>query len=100
MNADLFGNPTLIGLKVKLDRPIDRGRPCCLNVCVIGAAHRPHAGELICAGCGQHRGWLSKATAQWIEHIVTRFGAPVTPIIVRKAHTFEEEAPPTEPNSR
>ena len=25
-NVDLFGNPTLIGLKVKLDRPVDRER--------------------------------------------------------------------------
>jgi hypothetical protein len=48
----------------------------------------------------QHRGRLSKPTAHWIEQIATRFGAPSTPIIVRKAHTFEEEAPPTEPNSR
>jgi hypothetical protein len=36
MNADLFGNPTLIGLRVKLDRPVDRERPCCNNVCIIG----------------------------------------------------------------
>ena len=96
---DLFHNPTLIGLKVKLDRPVDRERPCCLNICTIGAARGPHAGELICAGCGQHRGWLSKTTAQWIEHVATFFGAPTTPIVVRKARTFEEEAPPTEPNS-
>jgi hypothetical protein len=89
----------LLGLKVRLDRPVDRERPCCRNVCVIGAARGSHAGELVCTGCGQHRGWLSKPTAQWIEHVVTRFGAPTTPIVVRKAHTFEEEAPPAEPNS-
>jgi hypothetical protein len=92
------GTDPLIGLKIKLDRPIDRDRPCCRNICVIGAARGPHAGELICTGCGQHRGWLSKATAQWIESVAMRFGAPTTPIVVRKAHTFEqEEAPPTEP---
>jgi len=44
---------------------------------------------------GEHRGWLSATTAQWIEHVVTRFGAPTTPIVVRKS----EEAPPAE-NSR
>jgi hypothetical protein len=88
----------LIGLKVRLDRPVDRERPCCRNICIIGPAKGPHAGELHCADCGQHRGWLSKSTAQWIEHVVTRFGAPTTPIVVRKAHTFEqEEAPPIEP---
>ena len=93
------GNDPLIGLKIKLDRPIDRERPCCRNVCVISAGKGPHGGELRCADCGQHRGWLSKSTAQWIEHVATRFGAPTTPIVVRKAHTFEEEAPPAEPNS-
>jgi hypothetical protein len=82
----------LTGLKFKLDRPVDKERRCCRNVCVIDPGKGPHAGALRCADCGQHRGWLSKATAQWIEHVVTRFGAPTTPIIVRKAHTFEEEA--------
>ena len=99
MNRDLFGTPTLIGLKVRLDRPIDRERPCCKNICIIGAGKGPHAGSLQCADCGQHRGWLSKATAQWIESVATRFGAPVTPIIVR-AHTYQEEAPPAESNPR
>src|SRR5262245_56304377 len=95
MSTDLFGAPTLIGLKLKLDRPIDRERPCCRNVCTIGAAREPHVGELTCSNCGQHRGWLSKSTAQWIGEVVARFGAPATPIVVRKAHTFEEEAPGT-----
>jgi hypothetical protein len=98
MNAGL-----LTGLKVKLDRPIDRERPCCLNVCTIGPASGPHAGELVCTGCGQHRDWLSKSTAQWIEHVITRFGAPTTPIVVRKSHSYEEEpchdATPTAPVS-
>jgi hypothetical protein len=91
MCTDLFGAPTLIGLKVKLDRPVDRKRPCCLNVCTIEPARGPHAGELVCTGCGQHRDWLSKSTAQWIEHVITRFGAPTTPIVVRKSHSYEEE---------
>ena len=89
----------LVGLTVKLDRPADRERPCCRNVCTIKPARGPHAGELTCTGCGQPRGWLSKTTAQWIEGVITRFGAPATPIIVRKSHTYEEEAPPAELNS-
>jgi len=83
----------LVGLKVKLDRAVDREHPCCRNVCIINAGKGPHAGELHCADCGQHRGWLSQSTAQWIEHVVTRFGAPITPIVVRKLHFYEEEAP-------
>ena len=85
--------PNLVGLRVRLDRPVDRDRPCCRNVCSIGASKGPHAGELVCADCGQHRGWLSKSTAEWIESVVTRFGAPTTPIIVRKSHTYEGFAP-------
>jgi hypothetical protein len=98
MNTDLFGELTLVGLKVKLDRPIDREKPCCRNICIIGPARGPHAGELTCTGCGQHRGWLSFETTKWITAVVSKFGTPNGPIIVRKAHTFEEEAP-TETNS-
>jgi hypothetical protein len=83
----------LIGLKIKLDRPMDRDQPCCRNICVISPGRDPHAGALHCVDCGQRRGWLSKTTAQWIEHVATRFGAPTTPIILRKV-TFQEEAPP------
>jgi hypothetical protein len=94
MNADLFGNPTLVGLRVKLD--LDRERLCCRNICIIGPAEEPYAGSLRCIDCGRHRGRLSKTTAQWIERVAARFGAPTTPIVVHKAHTFEEEALPTE----
>jgi hypothetical protein len=100
MSTDLFGAPTLIGLKVKLDRPADRERPCCNNVCTIGAGSGPHAGELTCSNCGQHRGWLSQTTAQWIEHVVTRFGAPTTPIIVRKSHTYTKRRRRTQNRTR
>src|SRR5262249_15063437 len=86
----------LIGLKVKFDRPVDRERPCCRNVCIISASKEPHAGALHCADCGQRRGSLSNPTAAWIEHVVTRFGAPTTPIVVRKT----EEVPPAEPTPR
>jgi len=87
------------GLRVKLDRPVDREKPCCRNICIIEAGKGPHAHALHCSDCGQHRGWLSKSTAAWIATVATRFGAPTTPIIVR-AHTFEEEAPNTQTHSR
>jgi hypothetical protein len=90
------GTSKLIGLKVKLGRPVDRERPCCKNICTIGAARGPHAGELTCAACGQHRGWLSKTTARWIKSVITRFGAPDTPIVVRTSTLEQEEAPPAE----
>jgi hypothetical protein len=86
----------LTGLQVKLDRPIDRERPCCKNICVVGPSKGPHAGELRCADCKQHRGWLSKPTARWIEHVAARFGAPLTPVVVRQLTLEHQEAPATE----
>jgi len=91
MNSDLFGAPTLVGLKVKLDRAIDREQPCCDNVCVIGAGKGPHTGELICAGCGQHRGWLSKPAASFVESTAKRFGAPEI-ITLHQARTYDDTA--------
>ena len=75
----------LVGLRVRLDRPVDRDRPCCRNFCTIGPAEGSHAGELVCADCGQHRGWISNATANWIKNVIARFGAPITPIMVRRS---------------
>ena len=86
---------SIVNLKVKLDRPIDRDRPCCRNVCIVATAY-----GLTCADCGRRRGRLSPTTAQWIQSVASRFGAPTTPIIVRKSHTYDEEAPPAATNSR
>ena len=86
----------LVGLRVKMDRPVDHDRPCCRNICRIAPRNGPQGAELVCIDCGQHRGWLSKTTAHWIESVITRFGAPATPIIVRRALTYEEEAPTQE----
>jgi hypothetical protein len=42
----------LLGLHIKLDRPIDRERPCCRNICTIGPGKHPRIGILRCAYCG------------------------------------------------
>ena len=83
---------SLIGLRVKLDRPVDRGKPCCRNICVIGPAKGPHAGVLNCIDCGAHRGWMRKSTAAWLEDVMVRFGLPTEPIVIRDA-TYPETAP-------
>jgi hypothetical protein len=82
---------SLIGLRVKLARPIDQQKPCCRNLAIIGEGKGLHAGALHCADCGNHRGWLSKTTAAWIESIINRFGAPTTPIVVRPSSLDQEE---------
>ncbi len=45
---------------LRLNRRIDRIRPCCEILGIVGAGQGPHAAELKCAGCGAHRGWLPK----------------------------------------
>jgi hypothetical protein len=82
--ADLFGNPTLIGLKIKLDRDIDRAKPCHDNLAVIHPGKAQHAGEFRCAACDAHRGWCSHATRDFILKLAGRFGAPPEPLIVRQ----------------
>ena len=89
----------LIDLHVKLDRPLNREKPCCRNICVIKPGRGPHAGEFRCTDCGQHRGWLSKPTAAWIENVIARFGAPTTPIVVRPSSLTEEEPATTSPTT-
>jgi hypothetical protein len=84
MTVDLFGDPTLVGLKMKLDRPADRKQPCCRNICMIGAGRGPHAGALHCVDCGRHRGWISKVSADWLKNVIARFGAIESPIVVCK----------------
>ena len=75
---------TAIGLKVKLDRDIDRAKPCHDNLAVIHAGKAQHAGELRCAACGAHRGWLATSTRDFIHETVRRLGAPSDPITVRQ----------------
>jgi hypothetical protein len=74
----------LFGLEVAIESKT--ARPCCEHgdLAVIGHAAGPHAAKLTCASCGQHRGWLSKHTAEKIEKIIKQFGVPTEPIILRR----------------
>ena len=77
-HTDLFGSPTsLIGLRVKLDRPVDRERPCCNNVVIISAGKGPHVGEAQrdhqysakCSGlrCAEQRGRSQRISQQALQ---------------------------------
>jgi hypothetical protein len=68
---------------------IERQKACCsqADIATIGRGAGPHFAELTCASCGRHRGWLSKSTAQWIENVINKFGAPDTPIVLRRPLT-------------
>src|SRR5215470_8800060 len=73
----LFGEPTLIGLRVELTG----GNQCCGNtIAEIHPGKGPHAGELRCIACGSHRGWLSKVAADWLHAVIRKFGWPTKPI--------------------
>jgi hypothetical protein len=90
MTPDLFPDlrkgtdEGVVGLTVKLARDIDRAKPCHDNVATIAAGKPPHVGELRCAACGAHRGWLSHAARDFILETARRFGAPGEPFVLRQ----------------
>jgi hypothetical protein len=79
--VDLFSAPTIIGLNIALEK--NRSQPCCDGLAQIFPGKGPHAGELVCVKCGQHGGWLSKSTHDWLLSVVTKFGWPDKPIRIR-----------------
>jgi hypothetical protein len=94
LDADLFGHCPAPQL-VRLDRSIDRDRPCCQNIATIHPRPAgPHAAELKCAGCGAHRGWLRREALDFVAEVSARFGAPTTPITLRDStigeHTMSD----------
>ena len=75
----------IYGLRVRLDRAVDRAKPCCSNVAVIRDGRGPHAAELKCIDCDKHRGWLSKGTFNFLEETVRRFGVSAEPFTIHDA---------------
>jgi hypothetical protein len=81
---DLFGTAPappdpLIGLAVRLTGLRCR---CGSRLAVIAAGAGPHAASLECSRCETFRGWLPKATHDFLTEIVRNFGRPTTPIRV------------------
>ena len=83
LQLELLNDSTsrLFGLRVQM--PTDC-RHCGNRIAVIGRGKGPHFGELKCEAHGHHFGWLSKSTASWIATIVSKFGCPDTPIVLRR----------------
>jgi hypothetical protein len=77
----------LIGLKVELHRPSDS---CCRGICTIREGKGPHVGELRCADCNRHRGWLNFETACFLESVMVVFGLPQQPVVVDELHKILE----------
>jgi hypothetical protein len=75
-------NP-LVGLTVRLDRPSDRIAPCHENIATIGSSRGPHHHALTCVQCNSHRGWLGAQDAAQLADIITKFGVPASPLVIR-----------------
>jgi hypothetical protein len=75
----------VIGMKVRLDRAVDRALGCHDNIALIHPGSGPHAAQLRCAECNRHRGWLAKPTADFLSSTVTMFGVPSEPFVIRDA---------------
>jgi hypothetical protein len=78
MAGDLF--PEFERTVMRLDRSIDRERPCCENLATIHVGAGPHGAALRCSSCGQHRGWLPKEAIEFVKQVTERFGALGQPI--------------------
>jgi len=72
-----------VGLRLKLDRTIDRLRPCCDNIATVDHGRAHHAAGLRCSKCGRHRGWLPHQGFEFLTNLAQRFGARAEPIILR-----------------
>ena len=72
-----------IGLRLKLDRTIDRLRPCHDNIATVDHGRAHHCAGLRCCQCGRHRGWLPRESFEFLTDLAQRFGAPTEPIILR-----------------
>jgi hypothetical protein len=69
MQKELFVQPEtspLTGLIVRLDREIDRQKPCHGNIAIIYRGKGPHLGELRCKECDRHRGWIAKEMGAYL----------------------------------
>ena len=87
----LDDGPTPRDLRVRLET--GRHCKCGSDVAIVGRGRRPYAAELACVRCGAHRGWLSDSTLNWISLVMSNFGAPPTPIVLRRrSQTFRASA--------
>jgi hypothetical protein len=89
MQAEMFDKPRmspLQGLIFKLDREIDREKPCCENFAIVQAGKGPHSAELLCKKCGKHRGWMPRKVTDWFLTLLAIF-----PEAAKDVHVWRDE---------
>jgi hypothetical protein len=73
----------LIGRAVKLEAP----HRCGSTEAIISPGRGPHAGSLVCAGCGIHRQWISRDSytqiSEFVAEIIRATGEQPAEIIFR-----------------
>jgi hypothetical protein len=94
LQLDLFEatppSSPLIGQHVRLSRTCR----CGSNVATIGSSAGPHAARLRCSECGIHRGWMGSREVAFVTKIVSTFGCPATPIVIRALDILAKEQQP------
>jgi hypothetical protein len=80
---DMFGTSpsfdSIVGLAATMPSPC---RQCGgVDATIESTGTGPHHGSLRCS-CGQFRGWVSKATYDFVTAAIKQFGKPVEPIVI------------------
>ena len=75
----------LVGLRIRLERTVEVPFICGKTAVVCGSSSGPHLAALRCLACDAHRGFLSRATGEFLVAAIERFGRPRDPIIVRNS---------------
>ena len=86
---DMFGAgppDPLIGLAVRLP---DTCTKCGGAFARIGPGKAQHKASLHCQTCDHHRGWVSRASYNFIAKTVAAFGRPTEPILVRRGSSTQ-----------
>jgi hypothetical protein len=87
---DLFSPPSpLLGVRVVRSDPCPK---CRSFTAAIGTGRSPHVASLICAVCHRFVAWLPKVEHDFINSVVTEFGRPTEPIVLRSHSTPTESA--------
>jgi hypothetical protein len=86
----------LIGLRIKLERTIDKPCACGETAVSVGEGAGPHIASLRCTGCDCHRGWLPKVIASFLTETIGRFGQLTDPIVMQNSSLPADAGAPAE----
>jgi hypothetical protein len=70
----------IVGLRVEMPQAC---ASCGCNIGVIGSSACPHANRIDCVECSAFCRWLKHREAAFIAEVATKFGCPLSPIILR-----------------